>query len=245
MTIDLKHVKVCISTCEGKKWENRCEEIQEMLKELTFDQIEYFKGKISKPYIFAANENAIQILSSNKVPFIYMEDDARCIKENYEDILDIPKECDILYLGGTAHSNIHFVSQDPKIKINNITGIANSRLHYKHVNDKFLRIFNMFSAHAILFLTEKGKEEYLKAINTFKNQPFDVTFSMVMPNLNVYMVKKPFFYQNDGHNDKLSKNIISEDDIVKSKDVNWQKQESLERKKISQETVLVHKTFRT
>jgi len=140
-----------------------------MLNDLKFENVTASMGEVTEPYVFGANNNAIKILSNNKVPFIYMEDDATLLPENYHNELDIPDECDILFLGGSTHANAHFITQDKSILYNKGYGVGKTRIAYKPINEDFVRIYNMFCIHAVLFLTEKGRLSFLETIQRFKH----------------------------------------------------------------------------
>ena len=208
MKINITELPITISTCKKENCLQRAIKLNEKLLELNFSVKEIYEGEITKPYIFGANRNAIDILQNNRAPFIFMEDDAEIIEDNYKNILDIPSECDILYLGGATHANPYFINEDEDMILNFTEGARNSRLAFKNINEDYVRIYNMFCAHAIIFLTEKGRVEFLSAIEQYKNYPFDIIFSQIMPNLNVYMLRNTFFYQNDGHNEQSTKDIF-------------------------------------
>jgi len=207
MKIDITQVHTLISTCNKPENVIRFNQVMQQLETLGFSTVSLVAGPIMRPYQLGANLNAKNILNNTALPFIFMEDDATVILKNYYPVLEIPDDTDVLYLGGAVHAN-KLVLETENLIYNKAYGFARSRLAYTEVNSDFVRIYNMYCTHAVLFVSEKGREIFLRQITMLPNLPFDVTFSYAMEDLNVYMVRHPFFYQNDGHNEIFTTKVI-------------------------------------
>lgn len=213
MKIDITQLPLVLSSCEKKTHWERAEKTAQMLINLGFQFPYIICGRASKDYHREVNENVIRALNQYPVPFLFMEDDAVVLEDNYSPILEIPDECDVLYLGGGVHAYAPYIDwvmrdKDPSIKLNRALGYNNSRVVYKDINQDYVRLYSMYSSHAVLFLTEEGVSTFLSAVMRKRSYPFDVTFSFEMVNLNVYMVRNPLFYQADGYNDLFTKKVI-------------------------------------
>lgn len=215
MKIDITQVAVIISTCNKPKNIQRKNNLKRTLDTLGFSNVFTLTGREEEPYQLGALENVLRILSWSKPPFILMEDDATVLIENYYPVLEVPEETDILFLGGATHAHKNPVVDTGNLIYNKAYGFNKSRLIYSEIDSDYVRIYNMYSAHAILFLTERGRDRYHKQISTHKFIPFDVAFSYIMQELNVLMVRRPFFYQRDGHNEEFTRQVIYEgSDII-------------------------------
>lgn len=87
---------------------------------------------MTNSHIFALD----QIISDNLFPVILLEDDARIIKPLPE-FFNIPKEADLIYLGGSNYN----------------CGGTKPDMYIENYNNDFYRVFYMLSAHAILLPT--------------------------------------------------------------------------------------------
>jgi hypothetical protein len=219
MKIDITQVPVIISTCNKSENIRRTNFLKPHLGRHGFSNVSTITGVEEKPYQIGALENVRRILSWNSTPFILMEDDAYLIQDNFYPVLEIPEDTDILYLGGALHAHKKFPIEGEGIILNKAYGFNLSLLAYSIVNPDYVRIYNMYSAHAILFLTDKGRDAYYQQITSNRAIPFDVAFSYIMKDYNVLMVRKPFFFQNDEHNDIFTYRVIydQEGEILEAK----------------------------
>ena len=133
------------------------------------------EGVRGMPYdnVAEAHFNAIESLDGEG---IVLEDD--CIPYNYRSHIDIPDDADIVYLG------IHGYNFD----------------NVKRVSPDMWSIKWSLSAHAILYLTEKGKDLAKEAI-VLEREGSGVGFDYQLANLlyktNTYALNSPLWYQRD------------------------------------------------
>ena len=132
------------------------------------------------------SKSQLMALSQVSAPFIVLEDDAD--PNSFEPVIEVPDDADAVYLG------------------NSQWGLQSSHagfyLKYKKVEGypKILRIFNMLSSHAILYLNQ----EYVRVCQRTTKycaetypMPMDVPFAMIQRFFNVYVVNDPMFIQKD------------------------------------------------
>lgn len=132
------------------------------------------------------SKSQLNALSQVPAPFIVLEDDAD--PNNFKHEVDIPDDADAVYLG------------------NSQWGLQSSHagfyLKYKKVrgNSNLVRIYNMLSSHAILYLTNEYVEmckRTTKYCAEVYAMPMDVPFAMIQRFFNVYAFNEPIFVQKD------------------------------------------------
>ena len=125
-------------------------------------------------------------------PFIIFEDD--CVIKNNTPEIEIPDDADAVYLGVSSWG-----------RMNSHSGPF---VQYEEVEDGLLRIYNMLSAHAILYLNS----DYISLCSKISEQAFhiadhqDIGFAEIQRYFNVYAFDDPMFYQtsSNGTNQPLS-----------------------------------------
>lgn len=127
-------------------------------------------------------------------PFIIFEDD--CDVKHFIAQIEVPDDADAVYLGNSAWG-----------LLGSYTGFL---LRYKAVPGMsgLLRIFNMLSSHAILYLSKDyvsmcKKTTYYCAYVSKKPVPMDVPFAEIQKYFNIYTLDKPMFIQKD-YDSKMS-----------------------------------------
>ncbi len=147
-------------------------------------------------------------------PFVILEDDAT-ICEKIPDLIDIPDNCDLFYLGISAYtldSNTRHTKRDQP--------------HFKNIDNEIIQLYNMLSAHAIMICSIRGLVAYQKCMfeSHFENIASDLPLAHCQPYLNVYAFKQPIIYQGgptEGATfikiDKKEDNIIPDSKINKTK----------------------------
>ena len=118
-------------------------------------------------------------------PFIIFEDD--CIAKEYNPIIRIPDDTDALYLGISSWGRMNSHS-GPFVQYEALTG-------------NLFRIYNMLSAHAILYLSP----EYISLCSKISKHAYniadhqDIGFAEIQRYFNVYAFDDPFFYQTSSN----------------------------------------------
>jgi hypothetical protein len=132
------------------------------------------------------SKSQLMALSQVSAPFIVLEDDAD--PNSFEPVIEVPDDADAVYLG------------------NSQWGLQSSHagfyLKYKKVEGypKILRIFNMLSSHAILYLNQEYVavcQRTTKYCAETYPMPMDVPFAMIQRFFNVYVINDPMFIQKD------------------------------------------------
>tara|TARA_B100000131_G_scaffold86077_1_gene83003 strand:- start:134 stop:784 length:651 start_codon:yes stop_codon:yes gene_type:complete len=129
-------------------------------------------------------------------PFIILEDDATPF--DYNPIISIPDDADALYLGISSWG-----------RMNSHSGpFVQWEYYFKEVDINLLRVYNMLSTHAILYLNL----EYISVCKKIAyhhheiNEHVDIGFTDIQKYYNVYAFNQPLFYQtsSNGTDQKLS-----------------------------------------
>ena len=118
-------------------------------------------------------------------PFIVFEDD--CVIKNFNPNIEIPDDADAVYLGISSWG-----------RMNSHSGPF---VQYEEVSNGLLRIYNMLSAHAILYLNH----EYISLCKKISQQAYeiadhqDIGFAEIQRYYNVYSFDDPMFYQTSSN----------------------------------------------
>ena len=188
----------CPAMWIGGLYDSRAQKIKKLYNDLNLKEV--FIEAI-KSNNFNGNTKstlkALELSITYDEPVLIFEDDAN-YTENYNHIIDVPDDADAVWLGtsifGLVEGWEHMSMRDniflaPPTKIN----------EYKD----FYKIENMLSAHAVLYISKRYKNEmanYLK-YSISKYVAPDVIFAATMKNFNIYACKRPMFYQDDNaHN---------------------------------------------
>ncbi len=157
---------------------------------------------------FSSQLKALKIASSEQFPFLILEDDV-AINEIPE-FLDIPDEADSVYVGISSWGFV------PSID-GNLSSLGS--LITDRVNSDLVRVFNMLSSHAILYLTPSHVESLIGDLETnlcgiqqkANNNDIKLKYyggnllpcDVIMANRqfvsNVFATRNPVFYQDDKH----------------------------------------------
>ena len=122
---------------------------------------------------------AIESLST---PGFILEDD--CEKLYYREEIEVPDDADIVFLG-------IWKPERPAFNIGNIIP------SYEIVNEDLVRVYNMTGSHAIMYVSDKGKELATAAYDIAIRTELwnDVVLNRILPFINAYALRKPIFYQ--------------------------------------------------
>lgn len=198
MIIKLKEIKVIyISPNHNEKYNKRKIHMDHILTKLGFTNIIHYKSS-TENYPYCLNKASIDIFSNYQLPYLLLEDD---IESNFDYIpneLILPDNADAFYLGLSTGGG-HVISNYDD---------GNSKFIY--LNDSLLKVKNMLSAHAVLYITNKYtnrlKDELIRKSNYYN----DVLFSQNQSLFNIYCNRYCYFYQAkeyDGH-EKATRFII-------------------------------------
>lgn len=193
--INIKNIPVMWMTCDKSVGE-RQDSFNNMMTGIGL-QADKMNGSITENYNIGVAEEYIKALSRYEPPFLILEDDARLnpdVTMNYK--YEIKKGMDALYLGTSI---VGRVNKQTKIGV-----IATDAGVYN-------RIFNMLSFHAVIYLSKKYINNCIDLLKMYIENPVGACDDPLAENMwrfNVYAVKNPIFYQNDGRNEGMTLSLI-------------------------------------
>jgi len=136
-------------------------------------------------------------------PFISLEDDCSATPW-FRDSIMVPDDADAVYLGISAYG------------LHPMTGLGYPQVQLAPVNSELVRIYNMLSTHAILFMTRKWTLNCLEccksALGTKLPGSWDIPIASSLPKHQVYALKKPLFYQDSKMGGQEEPTLIQFDD---------------------------------
>ena len=186
-TINIRDLPVIyISPDHNEKYHNRKIAIEKMLHNMGCVNTKHYKSGAEK-YPQCLVNATIDILKNNlDNPFLLIEDDV--VWTGVESI-DIPSDADAIYLG------ISYSGGDRE-RDTHITGLSCEITPYSNTQ---CRVFNMLSAHAILYISRRYKEGVIKELEKIKDIMYnsDVIISRIQRNYTIYANNMPVFYQDD------------------------------------------------
>lgn len=185
MRIDIRDIPVYYINMA--KDVHKKEYIESRLKECGFKNINRVDAvEDKKNGRIGLSKSQLKALSQIPAPFIVFEDDADPVK--FEAFIDVPDDAHALYLGnsqwGYMQSYSGFYLKYKPVK------------HMKHL----VKIYNMLSSHAILYLDQEYVEMCKKTTRYCVEEypmPMDVPFAMMQRFFNIYALDRPLFVQKD------------------------------------------------
>jgi len=122
-------------------------------------------------------------------PVLVIEDDCWITKDFVAQIESYPNDADALYLGNSHYGMVNGVSRSKGVQ-------------FDVFNDKWDRIYNMLSIHAVLYLSESYKITTINNLLTAKSKYkiCDQTIAMDMHNHKIYSYANPMFFQDVSEN---------------------------------------------
>lgn len=201
MKLDLRNIKIIyINLDEQVEKRKRTEAL---LSKMGFKDVRRFSAiKHEKGRIVGCARSHYEVLNLYNPPFIIIEDDCEVNRE-FDGIIEAPLMADAIYLG-ISHWGRYLNHSGP----------------FVHVGDKIgecLRIYNMLSTHAILYL-EQSYVDICKNISFYYGYNIenhvDIGFAENQKYFQVYALDDPLFKQYEWSpitTGKLSENSINED----------------------------------
>jgi len=121
-------------------------------------------------------------------PFVLIEDDIDV--KRWDPIIEIPDDADALYLGISGWGRMN--------------GHSGPFVQWEQVDDNLLRVYNMLSGHAIVYLSGEWVEMARRCCyhaGYVIESYYDVQIAEVQRFFNIYALDDPYFYQtsSDGN----------------------------------------------
>jgi hypothetical protein len=130
--------------------------------------------------VLGAAVSHLRILADLEIPLplLILEDDALATAD-YRNQIEIPDDTDAVYLG---------------------VSVGNPNTIIEKECEGFVRVRNMLSAHAILYLNDsirKAMEQVIYELTFYHKKPFDLGMGFIQNKYKVLAPYKPFFIQSD------------------------------------------------
>lgn len=193
--------------------EARQRSVKTMLTELGFKDHSFYLGVKAKPYWQGCRTDVLAVLTEHdfsKGPLLILEDDVKLLPV-YWPTIEPPPDARVIYLGGTRNGE-HVRHKVPGAHHMPAFGPFRRSVSFADIPDHpaWMRPLNMHSAHAMLFRDVAAAKLAINAINKHK-APHDVAYARDMIGWPVAVLRHPFWYQADGHNDAATRNYCPEE----------------------------------
>jgi hypothetical protein len=202
--VDIPVVFICPD--HNEKYRERKEHMFKLLTTIGFKNIEHHKsGSEQYPTCLVHATNAVLTKYLDDNPVLVIEDDVELYEPISSDFkIEFPENTDAFYLGFSKWGG-H--------PTKNIYGdFAETTL----VNDTFIRIQNMLSTHAIVYITKRFKQAVIDTLTVIQDIPkynTDVAISRIQSSYFVYGLKYPIFFQSKRFGNTLDVQISTKYDI--------------------------------
>jgi len=180
---DFKTIYICPD--HNEKYHTRKVHMDNMLNTLGFKDFTHYKSSTDN-YPTCLNKATIEILENNlDIPILILEDDIEWTGIN-KIIFD--PTVDAIYFGlsksgGHPTDNIHL-----------------GDLVFQPWSDTQVKVINMLSGHAILYISRAYKEAIIESLKNNILYYNDVLLSRLQPKFTILANKKPVFYQSSKFN---------------------------------------------
>lgn len=184
----------------------RRESMERLLEEKGFKNVVRARGVDGGGEIHDANwrigcaTSHLLLLSQLQPPFIILEDDLRSL-DSFKSHIEVPDDSDAIYLGNSSWG-LEFGC-----------GVDGAVMWEKATHD-LVRVFNMLTTHAILYLTHSyvAACAYAAQKAIYKKDHVDKFIAAIQPDFNVYCCNPPLLTQGSlGTNSTFIKSETHED----------------------------------
>ncbi len=163
----------------------RNNDMKKLFKKYEFESYHRIDAEYTPNSLAGCSLSHHNALNEVEPPFVLFEDD--CAIKNFEPIIEVPDDADAVYLGVSSWG-----------RMNSHSGPF---VQYEDMGGGLLRIFNMLSAHAILYLSK----DYVSLCSKISKQAYktadhqDIGFAEIQKYFNVYAYDNPMFYQTSSN----------------------------------------------
>jgi len=128
-----------------------------------------------------------KVLSDKSIPTpcLVLEDDI-LFTGNTKFELDVPDDADAIYIGASQWGRF--------------LNFSGPFVHYKKIDDDLVRVYNMMTTHAIIYLTDEYRNFVSRVANYHGNEhpsKFDIGIAETQKYFNVYALDNPIFKQGN------------------------------------------------
>ena len=186
MNIDLRQTRTLVISCQDQQ--ARRQNVQAQLARVGM-QCEFIEGVRCQPGVVGCALSHLKILTryAGELPLIVLEDDCS-VAASFAPLLDVPEGADIVYLG------ISIWGVFPEVHPYGIPMAAVATQH----NGQWLRLHNMLSTHALLYLKPQVMQAARESIiqSLIDGSPFDVGFAGLQKQFVALTPSEPYFFQD-------------------------------------------------
>ena len=184
------------------KYHERRLHMESLLQRLGFKHVKMYKST-SEAYpmcLLKAHYNVLKDILDHEGPYLVLEDDVEVTKW-YTNEFHWPQDSDAFYLGLSKCGASYF--KDSHAGPSDI----------EHISDHHIRILNMLTLHAVVYISKEYKLACMKALEPFALQSrafnVDVLLARLHKDFRVYAYYKPYLYQtkrlgNTSHVEKMT-----------------------------------------
>ncbi len=186
--------KLNIAYLTSTKYPDRDRDTKQMLDSLGL-KYHRFDGGVTKPYTIGVCTGHLMALEALGTNSLLIEDDGRLTNKSMTSSfsVEVPDDADAVYFGTSLYG---------RIKNTTIYG-STIGLKVLGYNDIFKTV-NMLSMHGIVYISERYLNHTKDLLKTFLANPIgavDDRIAELQDQYNIYALKNPILYQNDGHSD--------------------------------------------
>lgn len=145
----------------------------------------------------ARSQHEVLSDSSIETPFLLVEDDI--VFTGITDFeYEIPDDADALFIGNSQWARY--------------LNFSGPFLHYKKIDDKIVKVYNMLAAHAVIYLNDEFRQ-VCSRISKYSGYEImdhmDIGYAEIQRYYNVYALNEPLFKQS-GHNGGVTDSKITD-----------------------------------
>ena len=190
LLLDIPVIFICPD--HNEKYRERKEYMFTLLLNMGFKDVTMFKsGNESYPLCLVQATHDILETKLDDKPFLLFEDDIELSEWVTDMNIEIPEDTDAFYLGLSKYATSY--TENCSIGYNSVS--------IESISEKHVRILNMLSTHAILYISKRYKEAVMNAmkniIDTNSGYVNDVLIARLHKDYKIYAYKYPFFFQSD------------------------------------------------
>lgn len=197
MKINIKHLPIYYINLDSQ--EERRQSTEYTLNRLNFTSVTRVPGVACEDGKVGCARSQHKVLSDSSIstPFLLMEDD--CIFTGVDEFeYEIPDDADALFIGMSQWARY--------------LNFSGPFLHYKKIDDRLVRVYNMLAAHAVIYLNEEFRQ-VCSRISKYSGYEImdhmDIGYAEIQRYYNVYALNEPIFKQF-GHNGGVTSSKITD-----------------------------------
>lgn len=197
MKINIRDLSTYYINLDSK--EDRRQSTEYTLNRLNFASVTRVSGIVHEDGKVGCARSQHKILSDSSIqtPFLLMEDD--CVFTGITDFeYEVPDDADALFIGNSQWARY--------------LNFSGPFLHYKQIDDRIVKVYNMLAAHSVIYLTEEFRQVCSRISKYCGYQLLDHMdngYAEIQKYYNVYALNDPIFKQS-GHNGGVTSSKITD-----------------------------------